>query len=199
MSRVCPDLHRRRRRHAPAEPRQGDELARRRHCAPDPRRRRGLRCRRDGARDGRGRRGSGLLGRRRLQLGAGLARARRHHPPCPCRCRNGGGAGDLRLPQAVDRPRARRGGRRRRRVDAGLRFRGRLGDRTLRPDLGAQRPAGRHRHPGADRGGGAARGAPAPDAWRHVRCGDGAAHRPARPGRRGRPSSTPRWRPWPAS
>ena len=57
---------------------------------------------------------------------------------------------------------------------------------ALRPDLGAQRPAGRHRHPGADRGGGPARGAPAPDAWRHVRCGDRAAHRPGRPGGRGR-------------
>ena len=40
--------------------------------------------------------------------------------------------------------------------------------------------------PDADRGGGPARGAPAPDARRPVRRGDRAAHRTGRPGRRGR-------------
>ena len=99
---------------------------------------------------------------------------------------DGRGAGDLRFPQALDRPRPWRGGGRRRRPDAGLRLRHRRVLGAVRPDLGAQRPAGGHRHPGADRGGRPAGGAPAPDAWRHVRCRDGAAHRPGRPGRRGR-------------
>jgi hypothetical protein len=65
---------------------------------------------------------------------------------------HGRGAGDLRFSQAVDRPRPWRGGGRRRRLMLACDFASRpLG--ALRPDLGAQRPAGRHRHPGADRGG----------------------------------------------
>ncbi len=63
------------------QPAEGDELLRRRHRARHRRCRRGLcRGRRGGARPRGGERGAGLLGRRRLQLGADLARARRHHP-----------------------------------------------------------------------------------------------------------------------
>ena len=53
--------------------------------------------------------------------------------------------------------------------------------------------------PVPDRGGGPPGGAPAHDAWRHIRCRDGAQDRRGRSGRGDRQRSMRRWRPWPAS